>query len=252
MRLSKDAENLARIKYGQAVTNLAQEHQQKEQTIMFQMPRSGALDAARGRLYLERLEKMGDAFIECWLGSFVADGIIPDEQDTKQLHEKVKSMFGGPRTSLSRLPLGTHEGIKRVETMTHRKLDAKVLEMKLEQKGIASKDSSSYTMKIERNYGAVQQGHHNTQNVQINQTSEALTNGLIEIIQQSSLQPLIKSDVIGNLYQIQHLETLDQSTNVVHEKRERILAVDQLLSTTADVYTLAVPLIAALKVMFGA
>jgi hypothetical protein len=254
MRLSKDAENLARIKYGQAVTNLAREHHQKEQAAMFSTPRGGALEAAKADLYLERLEKMGDAFVECWLGSFVADGITPDDQDLKQLHEQIKTMFGGPHASLSRLPLGTHERIKGIEALTHRKLDAKALEMKLEQKGSrsTSKESSNYTMKIERNYGAVQQGHHNTQNVQINQTPEALTNRLIEIIQQSSLQPLVKSEVIGNLYQIQHLGTLDQSTTVIQEKRDRILTVDKLLSTTADVYTVAVPIINALRVMLGA
>jgi hypothetical protein len=65
MKLSKDAEKLALIKYGQTVTKLAQEHQQEEQAAMSQMPRGGGLDAAKGRLYLERLEKMGDAFIEC-------------------------------------------------------------------------------------------------------------------------------------------------------------------------------------------
>lgn len=240
------------MKYGQAVGKLAAEYQQKEQAAMFQMPRGGAQQALKGKLYLEKLEKMGDAFIDCWLGSFQTERVVPDAGDLKQLHQKIDAMFGGPHASLPHLPLGIHRQIEQVASITHRKLNTRALEMKLQQKSFGAAESKpTYEMKIERNYGAVQQGSGNTQQVQIDQSVESLTRKLVEIIQQSSLQPLVKSEVVGHVYQIQHLETLDQSTTVIQEKRERLLTVDKLLSSTADVYTLAVPAIAALKAMFG-
>ena len=113
--------------------------------------------------------------------------------------------------------------------------------------------SESYSLTVQGDViGGVQQGSGNTQNIETGQSVEALTNRLIEVIQKSSMVSLDKMQVIGEVYQIQHLETLDQSTTVIQEKRERLLTVDKLLSTTVDVYTLAIPTIAALKVMFGA
>jgi hypothetical protein len=198
-------------------------------------------------LYVQRLEKMFDAFIECWLNSFVADGIVPNQEDMAELHWKIEGIFAGSCMSPDLRPGQQLDG---VEARAHSKLEAKALEMKL-QANQWTETTPSYTTNIHTNLGAVQVGQHNTQNVTISQSVETLTNKLIEVVQTSSLGPLVKSEVIGHVYNIQHLETLDQSTTVIEQKREKLLTVDKLLSTTADVYTLAVPVIVLLKTAFG-
>jgi len=252
MRISDKAQELARIKYIRQAQEISNNHwaniKQFEQTIGRGGARAGAIDNEHVTMLRELAELYGQVQLE----SFIAEEMLPNRADMAEIKAEMERIVNHRQDGSFWNPgPATNASLTHLAQSVYIGLTNQVRQMELE-KTFQKPASESYSITVQGDViGGVQQGSGNTQNIHTGQSVEALTNKLIDIIQKSVLQPLVKNEVIGNLYQIQHLETLDQATTI-QEKRQRLLTVDKLLSTTADIYTLAVPTILALRAMFGA
>ena len=253
MRISGKAQELARMKYIRRAQEISKTHwtniKRFEQTMGRGGARSGAIDNEHVTMRRELAELYGQVQLE----SFVAEEMLPSRADMAEIKAEMERIVNHRQDGSSWNPgPATNASLTHLAQSVFIGLANQIRQMELE-KTFTKPASESYSLTVQGDViGGIQQGAGNTQNIQTEQSVEALTNKLIEVIQKSSMVPLEKMQVIGEVYQIQHLETLDQSTTVIQEKRERLLTVDKLLSTTADVYTLAVPTIIALRAMFGA
>jgi hypothetical protein len=252
MRISGKAQELARIKYIRQAQEISKTHWTNIKRFEQTMGRSGARSRAIDNEHVTMLRELAEFYGQAQLESFIAEEMLPNLADMAEIKAEMERIVNHRQDGSSWSPgPATNASLTYLAQSVFIGLANQVRQMELE-KTFHKPASEPYSLTVQGDViGGIQQGAGNTQYIQTGQSVEALTNKLIEVIQKSALQPLVKKEVIGNLYQIQHLETLDESTTI-QEKRERLLTVDKLLSTTADVYTLAVPTIAALRVMFGA
>jgi hypothetical protein len=253
MRISGKAQELARMKYIRRAQEISKTHWTNIKRFEQTMGRGGARSGAIDNEHVTMRRELGELYGQVQLESFVAEEMLPSRADMAEIKAEMERIVNHRQDGSSWNPgPATNASLTHLAQSVFIGLANQIRQMELE-KTFTKPASESYSLTIQGDViGGIQQGTGNTQNIQTGQSVEALTNKLIEVIQKSSMVPLEKMQVIVEVYQIQHLETLDQSTTVIQEKRERLLTVDKLLSTTADVYTLAVPTIIALRAMFGA
>lgn len=94
-------------------------------------------------------------------------------------------------------------------------------------------------------YGGVQQGvHGNTQNIsnQIGSFDEA-ANKLLSLIENSDLTTANKIIVAGDVQTLIQLNKLEKTPEVKEAAKLKLSSLDKALSLSADLYTLAVPLL---------
>jgi hypothetical protein len=121
------------------------------------------------------------------------------------------------------------------------------------QHGGASVPNVSFTTNIHGPmYGGVQQGGQgNTQNIstQIGSFDEA-ANKLLGLIENSDLTPANKIMVNGDVQTLIQLNKLEKTSEVKEAARSKLSILDKTLSVSADLYTLAIPLMPLLLAPF--
>jgi hypothetical protein len=164
MGLSLEGQRLARLNFGEAVTRLNWEYQQKAKAVIDKTLDGLGQKTALRQLYVEWLKKKSEAFIDSWLGSWQAAGTVPTDLELEELHSCVAGGFfgGAPGFSVHPLPPLTVQRVRVLEADMHNRLEKKVLEMKLQA---AKPQQPNYQMNISQNYGPVQQGADNTQEI---------------------------------------------------------------------------------------
>lgn len=111
----------------------------------------------------------------------------------------------------------------------------------------------SYTTNIHGpNYGGIQQGGKlNIQNVTIHAEFKAKISELLALVQRSSLAPVQKLNAINDIRTVDELSTLEVSPEVVQEAKSRIDSVQSVISLSADLVSLGMPIVMVLRAFFG-
>lgn len=102
------------------------------------------------------------------------------------------------------------------------------------------------------NLGPIQQGGQgNTQNVTINVKFEEKIKELFALVENSSLTPVQKLKAVNDLRAVHELSRLETTPEVQEEARGRIEGVTSVISLSADLVSLGMPIIQIIRAFFG-
>lgn len=256
MRISREREELARMKYGQLSGEISRKYADQSRRTQF-MPRGGAQGKAADDAHIGRLTEMADAWIDVYLQAFTEDGVTPDANDLREMEERIDQMFAGRYGNEFYRPLASStEAIRMIPFRAKHKLRIGVKEMQLasqrQQAELpATSASVHYTTNVENNYGGLQVGGQgNTQNInnQFNTKIQELLN-LIDVAQE--LSPVQKLKAASDIRAIQELSRLETTPEVVEEARGRLEGVTSVISLSADLVSLGMPIIMIIRAFFG-
>src|ERR1041385_556798 len=136
MKLSKDAEELAELKFNADCGQIVAWRQAELHKVQSQ-PRSGTLYKAIADLYLESLGRIKDALVQTRKEAYKSDGRTIDENDIKELVDKIKSMGWSMLSGVTEsggLNLDIVERINRITAETETELKIFMTETALEKK----------------------------------------------------------------------------------------------------------------------
>lgn len=256
MRISREREELARMKYGQVSGEISRKYADQSRRTQF-MPRGGAQRKAADDAHIGRLTEMADAWIDIYLQAFTEDGTMPDANDLREMEERIDQMFAGRYGNEFYSPLASStEAIGMIPTRAKHKLRMRVKEMQLASQSQqaerpASPASIHYTTTVENNYGGIQVGgQNNTQNIntQFNAKIQELLN-LIDVAQE--LSPVQKLKATNDIRAVHELSRLETTPEVQEEARGRIEGVTSVISLSADLVSLGIPIIQIIRAFFG-
>jgi predicted transcriptional regulator len=110
----------------------------------------------------------------------------------------------------------------------------------------------TYNLTLNDNQGNINMGGHgNTQSVNIkNNSFDEAAKKLLDLIEQSDMSPINKITIKGNVQTLIQLNELEKTPEVKEAAKSSWSIVDKGISLSADLYTLAVPLIPYLLAPF--
>lgn len=181
MPLSKESEEIAEIKYDLAVQRIKKKYAAQQQEIDNFFRTATGREPEVLKLLPLRLEETSNALLDCYFERFEADGVIPDQTDLERLDRRIENIFcGGHGDYLGAVNMDTKCEIDGLEREAQKKLKMRRLELKLRKPATAT-----YEMNIDANYGPIQQGPGNTQNIGVQ------TRGGKPHIKWSQLKPVV-------------------------------------------------------------
>jgi hypothetical protein len=102
------------------------------------------------------------------------------------------------------------------------------------------------------NYGPLQQGGQgNVQNVTVNAQFDAKLNELFALVENSSLTPVQKLKAVNDINTVRELSRLETTPEVQEEARTRIEGVTSVISLSADLLSVGMPIIEIIRAFFG-
>jgi len=102
------------------------------------------------------------------------------------------------------------------------------------------------------NYGPLQQGGQgNIQTVNINTEFEGKINELFALVENSSLTPIQKLKAVNDIRTVRELSKLETTSEVQEEARTRLEGVTSVISLSADLLSVGMPIIQIIRAFFG-
>ena len=102
------------------------------------------------------------------------------------------------------------------------------------------------------NYGPLQQGgQRNVQNVNVNAQFDAKLNELFALVENSSLTPVQKLKAVNDIRTVSDLSRLETTSEVQEEARTRLEGVTSVLSMSADLLSVGMPIVQIIRAFFG-
>lgn len=102
------------------------------------------------------------------------------------------------------------------------------------------------------NLGPVQQGGQgNVQNVNIDAEFEGKINELFALVENSKLTPVQKLKAVNDIRAVHELSRLETTPEVQEEARTRLDGVTSVISLSADLVSLGMPIIQIMRAFFG-
>lgn len=102
------------------------------------------------------------------------------------------------------------------------------------------------------NLGPIQQGgQNNTQTVNINAEFEKKITELFALVENSSLSPVQKLKAVNDLRAVHELSRLETTPEVQQEVRGRLDGITSVISLSADLVSLGIPIIQIIRAFFG-
>ena len=161
MRISREREELAKMKYAQVVGEIGRKHEEQSRRIQY-MPRGGAQRGAADKAHIGKLTELADAWIDIYLEAFTKDAIAPDANDLKEMEDRIDQMFAGRYGSDLYTPMPSSvEEIRMIPDRAKFKLRTRVKEMQLESRNppAQARTTNINTINVHGdNYGQFQQG----------------------------------------------------------------------------------------------
>ncbi len=167
MRTSHDAQELAKVKYIRQAQEISKTHYANIQRHQQSLPRGGAMAGAIDREHVAMLRKLCELHGQSQLESFIADGILPDENDLRDILNEMEAIvrrgsggeFWTPRPA-------TGDLLTWLAQSVYIDLVNQVRQMALEQK-LQKPVQASYSVNVQGDViGGVQVGSGNTQNIE--------------------------------------------------------------------------------------
>jgi hypothetical protein len=255
MRISNDAKELADRRFMQAAQRISAEHygniQQHEQT----MPRGGAMQGAIDREHLNMAREIAEAYVECHLEFFVAESLIPDANDLREMRTEIKAIVARHEGSEFWTPRPATAGaLSILPDKIYVQLASRVKEMELETKLPSASVPATAGIHIGgHNFGQIQQGgQSNSQSVTINTQLGAKIQELLTLIDGTTdLSALQKLKASTDLRYVQELIALEASEENKEEARSKLNDITSILSISADLVSLGIPTIQIIRAFFG-
>jgi hypothetical protein len=257
MTISSDARQLANLKYSQQAQEISSGHWKTIKHYESNMPRGGGMRSAIDKEHFDMAQELSDLYITLHLEAFANEDLIPDEQDLQEMERQVAEIVRGCGANELYTPLVSTNGEFQTLLMKiNGRLRTKVGQMRLEsrlQKPAAVAQPASHQINIYgHNLGPIQQGgQNNTQNVlnaQFNAKIQELLN-LIDIAQE--LSPVQKLKANTDIKAIQELSKLETTPEVQEEARSRLDGIISVISMSADMVSLGMPIIQIIQAFFG-
>jgi hypothetical protein len=102
------------------------------------------------------------------------------------------------------------------------------------------------------NHGPIQQGgQNNTQNITINSDFEAKIQELFALVENSSLTPVQKLKAVNDIRAVHELSRLETTPEIREEANSRLDGVTSVISLSADLYSLGIPIVQIIRAFFG-
>lgn len=116
----------------------------------------------------------------------------------------------------------------------------------------AANQSNNTTNIYGSNYGPLQQGGQgNIQNVNVNAQFDARLNELIALVENSSLTTVQKLKAVNDIKTVSELSRLKTTSEVQEEARTRLEGVTSVISMSADLLSVGMPIIQIIRAFFG-
>lgn len=178
MRISRNAKELAEVKYIERAQQISREHYENIRRYEQTMPRGGAMKGAIDREHLAIAREIAETYADSYLESFVAEGLLPDANDLREIKNEIENITGRHKGDEFWTPRpSTSEALIWLPQQVYSRFAGKVRQMELESRlqKPAQQAASSHQINIHGdNYGAVQQGGQgNVQNVTKEKENEA-------------------------------------------------------------------------------
>lgn len=173
MRTSHDAQELAKVKCIRKAQTISKTHwtniKRHEQG-----PRGGAMKAGIDNEHVTMLRELCELYGQTQIESFIADGILPDQNDLREILNEMEAIVsrGGPSEFWSPRP-STNDLLTRLAQSVFVDLANQVTQMTLEAK-LERPKPSAYNLVIEGNVsGGVQVGPGNIQTIKVKDESKS-------------------------------------------------------------------------------
>lgn len=163
MRISDKAKELADLKYIQHAQRISSGHYANIQRFETTMPRGGAKKGAIDKEHLEMAKEIAETYADCCLESFMAEGLLPDVNDLKEIKAEIENIVGRhngnefwhPRPS-------TSEALTWLPQQVFGRFAARLRQMQLERElqrpAQEVRPSLNQITIAGNNYAAIQQG----------------------------------------------------------------------------------------------
>ena len=219
------------------------------------MPRGGAMRGAIDREHLTMAREIGMAYVDCHLDVFVAEGLIPDANDLREMRTEINAIVARDEGSEFWTPRPATAGaLSILPDQIYGQLANRVRQMELENRMPTASIPAAPSIHIGgNNFGAIQQGGQNnsqsvTINAQLNSKIEELLNRIDGATDLTALQKLKAST---DLRYVQKLTALEESEENQEEARSKLNDITSILSISADLVSLGIPTIQIIRAFFG-
>jgi hypothetical protein len=256
MRISSTAKQLAEHRYIQKAQQISSEHyaniSRHEQT----MPRGGAMKGAIDNEHVRMAREIAEAYVNCHMEVFIAEGLIPDVNDLREMKAEIENIIGRHKGGEFWTPRpSTSEALHWLPQQVYIDLANRVKQMELESRMPKPAQSAAPgSINIQgHNFGPIQQaGQGNTQNVTINAQFNAKIDELLNLIDVAQeLSPVQKLKANTDIRYVQELSKLEPSAEVQEEAKSRLDGVTSVISLSADLVSLGMPIIQIIRAFFG-
>lgn len=185
MRISSGAKELAERRYVQAAERLSTEHYRNIRRYEQTMLRGGAMRGAIDGEHLNMARAISEAYVNCHLEVFVAEGLIPDANDLRELRTEINAIVDRHQGSEFWTPRPATVGALLIlADQIYIQLANRVRQMELESRLPKASVAAGASIHIGGdNFGAIQQGgQNNSQSVTIKTQLGAKIQELLTLI----------------------------------------------------------------------
>lgn len=222
--------------------------------------------------YVERLRRSIMGLMNSYVEGFKIDNALIDDEDKDEILEEVRQVI---QTNLHHITTSvtnrdfrnpyTGERVPNMDSYLgarfERLLGEAAIELNLARNKIAIEQKRKEAEKFNpnnliniygHNLGPIQQGGQaNVQNVNINADFETRINELFALVENSSLTPVQKLKAVNDIKAVHELTRLETTPEVQEEARTRLNGITSVISLSADLVSLGMPIIQIIRAFFG-
>lgn len=273
MKLSEEATKYAEAIYRKAFAQAALDGESERRKIRASATFSNPNIAQMSDHFVSLTERLIDARLDSYIQAYNQDDLLIDEEDKCEIIERLRQIITNGILMVTthsiapefRLP-GTGELIPNIESYItarfERLLGAAAVDLDLARNQMAMErknrktdpPNAHYDIHIEgHNFGAILQGgQNNTQNITIHAEFSAKIQELLNLIDATQeLTPVQKLKTSTDIRYVQELSKLEPSNEVQDEAKSRLDGVTSVISLSADLISLGMPIIQILRGFFG-
>ena len=205
------------------------------------------------QIYAEWMKLKVRARKETYLDAFKDEDVIPNEADLSEMIFAFQEVVDDFTHSLPQELSEALKQIGRMHAIEDARRDIEIFTQKMTIKREKAPNQSNNTTNIYGpNYGPLQQGGQgNVQNVNVNVGLDAKINELFALVENSSLTPVQKLKVVNDIRTVRELSRLETTSEVQEEARTRLEGVTSVISLSADLLSVGMPIIQIIRAFFG-
>jgi hypothetical protein len=223
--------------------------------------------------YEESVRRTFRSMINAYVEAYKMDDALIDEEDKDEIIGIIKSMidsrfhhitnsvsnrdFLNPVTGekIPNLDLEIRGHFDRLlgEAATEFDLARNTMVMEKRKKDAEAKLNAGNQINIYGpNLGPIQQaGQNNTQSVSINAEFEAKIRELFALVENSSLSPVQKLKAVNDIRTVHEFSRIETTPEVQEEVKTKLESLTSVISLSADLVTLGMPIILIIRNFFG-